>query len=59
MPDESGRRILVVEDEPDLRRLNAEVLESSGYEVDTAEDGIAGWNALSCRSATPPKAMLS
>ena len=40
------RRILVVEDEPDLRRLNAEVLESSGYEVDTAEDGIAGWNAL-------------
>ena len=41
-----ARRILVVEDEPDLRRLNAEVLESSGYEVDTAEDGIAGWNAL-------------
>jgi two-component system cell cycle sensor histidine kinase/response regulator CckA len=40
------RRILVVDDEPDIRRLNAEVLESSGYHVDTAEDGIAGWKAL-------------
>ncbi len=40
------RRILVVEDEPDIRRLNAEVLQSSGYEVHTAEDGNAGWKAL-------------
>ena len=40
------RRILVVEDEPDIRQLNAEVLKNSGYEVDTAEDGIAGWKAL-------------
>ena len=40
------RRILVVDDEPDIRRLNAEVLESSGYHFDTAEDGIAGWKAL-------------
>src|ERR1035438_2340797 len=39
-------RILVVDDEPDIRRLNAEVLESSGYHVDTAEDGMAGWKAL-------------
>ena len=39
-------RILVVDDEPDIRRLNAEVLESSGYHVDTAEDGKAGWEAL-------------
>jgi DNA-binding response OmpR family regulator len=39
-------RILVVDDEPDLRRLNAEVLKDSGYHVDTAEDGIAGWKAL-------------
>jgi DNA-binding response OmpR family regulator len=42
----SLRRILVVDDEPDIRRLNAEVLESSGYQVDTAEDGKAGWKAL-------------
>jgi DNA-binding response OmpR family regulator len=40
------RRILVVNDEPDIRHLNAEVLKSSGYHVDTAEDGIAGWEAL-------------
>lgn len=39
-------RILVVEDEPDIRRLNAEVLKSFGYKVDTAEDGTAGWKAL-------------
>jgi DNA-binding response OmpR family regulator len=40
------RRILVVEDEPDIRQLNAEVLIRSGYHVDTAEDGMAGWKAL-------------
>jgi DNA-binding response OmpR family regulator len=40
------RRILVVDDEPDIRRLHAEVLKNSGYHVDTAEDGIAGWEAL-------------
>jgi len=40
------RRILVVDDEPDIRQLNAEVLKSSGYEVDTADDGKAGWEAL-------------
>jgi DNA-binding response OmpR family regulator len=42
----ASRRILVVDDEPDLRRLNAEVLKDSGYHVDTVEDGIAGWKAL-------------
>ncbi|HTQ51149.1 MAG TPA: response regulator [Candidatus Acidoferrales bacterium] len=39
-------RILVVDDEPDIRRLTAEVLKSFGYQVDTAEDGMAGWKAL-------------
>ncbi len=47
------RRILVVEDEPDIRRLNAEVLESSGYEVDTAEDGLAGWKVLHAARHAP------
>ena len=51
-------RILVVEDEPDIRRLNAEVLKSFGYKVDTAEDGTAGWKHF-MPSATPPKATLS
>jgi DNA-binding response OmpR family regulator len=47
------RRILVVEDEPDIRRLNAEVLECSGYKVDTAEDGMAGWRVLHAVSHAP------
>jgi two-component system chemotaxis response regulator CheY len=47
------RRILVVEDEPDLRRLNVEVLESSGYEVDTAADGLTGWKALHAARHAP------
>jgi two-component system response regulator ResD len=41
------RRILVVEDEPDIRRINAIVLHRAGYHVDTAEDGKAGWHAVS------------
>jgi DNA-binding response OmpR family regulator len=40
-------RILVVEDEPDIRRINAVVLHRAGYHVDTAEDGRAGWHAVS------------
>jgi two-component system chemotaxis response regulator CheY len=47
------RRILVVENEPDIRRLNAEVLESSGYEVVTAEDGLAGWKVLHAARHAP------
>ena len=39
-------RILVVDDEPDIRRLNTEVLADSGYRVDTAPDGVAAWRAL-------------
>jgi CheY-like chemotaxis protein len=40
------RRILVVEDDSVIRRLNAEVLTRSGYQVNTVEDGAAAWNAL-------------
>ncbi len=39
-------RILVVEDDPAIRRLNTEMLERSGYEVDSAEDGATAWQAL-------------
>jgi DNA-binding response OmpR family regulator len=52
-PTGSPRRILVVEDEPDLRRLNAEVLENSGFKVDTAKDGMAGWEALHATRHAP------
>src|ERR1035441_2799095 len=47
------RRILVVDDEPDIRRLNAEVLKDSGYHVDIAEDGKAGWEALHATRHAP------
>ena len=42
--------ILVVEDDNFFRRLNAAVLAQSGYEVDTAEDGAAAWQALNTDS---------
>jgi DNA-binding response OmpR family regulator len=48
-----AHRILVVDDEPDLCRLNAEVLESSGYQVDTAADGNASWEALHATRHSP------
>jgi DNA-binding response OmpR family regulator len=40
------QRILVVEDDAAIRRVNTEVLTYSGYHVDTAEDGAAAWEAL-------------
>jgi DNA-binding response OmpR family regulator len=39
-------RILVVEDDEDIRRLNAEVLAGSGYKVDAAADGAIAWGIL-------------
>ena len=49
-PDEarvdSRQRILVVEDDRDIRQVNAMVLMHSGYAVDMAEDGAAAWEAL-------------
>jgi DNA-binding response OmpR family regulator len=39
-------RILVVDDDSDLRLLYAEALARPGYHVDAAEDGAAGWEAL-------------
>ena len=43
----------MVDDDPDIRCFNAEVLESSGYHVDTAEDGLAGWKALHASCHAP------
>jgi CheY-like chemotaxis protein len=49
-PSQSGavpsRRILLVDDNPQILNLNAGVLAGSGYTVDTAEDGAAAWQAL-------------
>ena len=46
-PDTSPRqRILVVDDEPNLRRLNTAVLAGHGYDVAGADDGAAAWDEL-------------
>ena len=45
-PANPPRRILVVEDDGDIRRLNTEVLIRYGYHVDAAEDGAIAWDAL-------------
>jgi DNA-binding response OmpR family regulator len=43
-------RILVVDDELSIRQLSSKVLTQSGYHVDAAEDGAAGWDALQASS---------
>jgi DNA-binding response OmpR family regulator len=43
------KRILVVDDDADICRLNAEVLSLCGYQVDAAEDGAAGWEKLQAK----------
>ena len=40
-------RILIVEDEPTIRQTVGQILESLGYEVLTARDGLDGLHALS------------
>jgi DNA-binding response OmpR family regulator len=45
-----SNRILVVDDDISIRELSAEVLTASGYQVETAEDGVAGWEALHASS---------
>jgi len=42
-------RILVVEDDRELRQINAMVLTHAGYAVDMAEDGAAAWEALQAK----------
>ena len=49
-PANPSQRILVVEDDVAIRQLNALVLVRSGYQVDAAEDGAAGWEALHAKN---------
>ena len=39
-------RILVVEDDADIRQLNTEALSQCGYHVDAAQDGAVAWDTL-------------
>jgi two-component system sensor histidine kinase and response regulator WspE len=41
-----ARRILVVDDSITVRELERQLLESRGYAVDVAVDGMDGWNAV-------------
>src|ERR1051325_11485038 len=40
------QRILVADDDGDVRHLTAKLLKRCGYEVDTAEDGATAWDSL-------------
>jgi DNA-binding response OmpR family regulator len=44
------RRILVVDDEPDIRKLYTDVLIDSGYHVDAVEDGDVAWDNLQTKN---------
>ncbi len=46
MSDAVRPRLLIVEDDPDLRRILSLLLGSRGYETATAENGAAGFEAL-------------
>jgi DNA-binding response OmpR family regulator len=49
-PTNPPQRILVADDESDIRQLSARVLIRSGYQVDTAEDGAVAWEALQIKA---------
>ncbi|MBI5826489.1 MAG: hybrid sensor histidine kinase/response regulator [Deltaproteobacteria bacterium] len=40
------KRVMVVDDSLTVREVERNLLEAAGYEVDTAVDGMDGWNAL-------------
>jgi two-component system cell cycle sensor histidine kinase/response regulator CckA len=45
----AAHRILVVDDNISIRELTTEILNGAGYNVDTAPDGAAGWEALQAK----------
>ncbi len=51
-PDQTNptHRILVVDDSNDVRQLSVDVLMDAGYDVEAANDGAAGWEALQAGS---------
>lgn len=54
MAHASGKKILVVDDEPDVRNFLAACIEDAGFQVDTASDGA---EALEKVQADPPDLM--
>jgi CheY-like chemotaxis protein len=41
-----SHRVLIVDEDRDLRQLYAEALAGQGYQVDAAKDGVGAWKAL-------------
>ena len=46
----SPRRILLVDDERHIQRINLEGLTHAGYQVDIADSGVSAWKALTTNS---------
>jgi two-component system OmpR family response regulator len=46
-PSEQAKRILVVDDDRDIRQMFSELLGRTGYHVDAVGDGADGWKAVS------------
>ena len=57
-PQAAGRRILVVDDEPTVRRFAIRVLEEAGYVVEEATDGAVALDRV-YRGPTPLDALVS
>jgi two-component system, chemotaxis family, sensor histidine kinase and response regulator WspE len=45
-PEERRKRVLAVDDSLTVRELERKLLQSRGYEVETAVDGMAAWNSV-------------
>ena len=43
---EPSAKILIVDDSATVREVERKILENNGYEVDTAVDGVDGWNLV-------------
>ena len=56
MPDESAKKILVVDDEPIILKVVESRLKANGFQVITAEDGVEGLNRA--RSENPDLIIL-
>ena len=54
MAHASDKKILVVDDEPDVRNFLAACIEDAGFQVDTAKDGAEAFDKL---QADPPDLM--
>ena len=56
VPGKAAKRVLIVEDDDQLREALQELLSASGYETITAEDGLEALDWLSrlpCISSSP------